>query len=351
MSFPRPLIKPRHLKPGDRIAVVSPSWGGPGKFPHRYEAGVRQLEEGFGVEVVEMKHTRASPEFVAAHPEARAADLMAAFADPSIAGIIASIGGDDSVRLIPHLDLDVIAKNPKVFLGFSDTTSLHFACLAAGLTSFYGPSIMAGFAENAGMHRYTADGVRRALFSTQPIGPVPLNEEGYITERLDWATPSLQTQRRVLQPAGAPLVLQGKGTVTGQLIGGCAEVLEMIKATAWWPPLDYWDGAILFYETSEDVPSPAAVRYWLRNFAAQGIIERLSGILLARPDPGDKPDYREKLEATFVAALAEAGRPDLPLLSGLDFGHASPILTLPYGVSASIDCAAASLTIHEAGVI
>ena len=93
MSFPRPLIKSRHLKPGDRIAVVSPSWGGPGKFPHRYEAGVRQLEEGFGVEVVEMKHTRATPEFVAAHPEARAADLMAAFADPSIAGIIASIGG------------------------------------------------------------------------------------------------------------------------------------------------------------------------------------------------------------------------------------------------------------------
>jgi len=82
MSFPRPLKKPRHLKPGDRIAVVSPSWGGPGTFPDRHEAGVRQLEQTFGVRVVEMKHTRAAPDFVAAHPELRAADLMAAFAVP-----------------------------------------------------------------------------------------------------------------------------------------------------------------------------------------------------------------------------------------------------------------------------
>jgi muramoyltetrapeptide carboxypeptidase LdcA involved in peptidoglycan recycling len=351
MSFPRPLKKPRRLRAGDRIAAVSPSWGGPGTFPHRHEAGIRQLEQTFGVSVVEMRHTRAAPDFLAAHPEARGADLMAAFADPSIAGIVTSIGGDDSVRLMPYIDLGVIAANPKVFLGFSDTTSLHFACLAAGVASFYGPSIMAGFAENGGMHRYTADAVQRALFSASPIGPIPLNEEGYTVERLDWADPGLQSQRRVLQAAGVPRVLQGRGTVSGHLIGGCAEVLEMLKGTAWWPPLDYWDGAILFYETSEDVPAPSLIRYWLRNFAAQGILQRLSGLLLARPDPGSDPDYPQQLEAAIVAGLAEAGLPYLPVLAGLDFGHASPILTLPYGVSASIDCAAATLTIHEAGVI
>jgi muramoyltetrapeptide carboxypeptidase LdcA involved in peptidoglycan recycling len=201
------------------------------------------------------------------------------------------------------------------------------------------------------MHRYTADAVQRALFSASPIGPIPLNEEGYTVERLDWADPGLQSQRRVLQAAGVPRVLQGRGTVSGHLIGGCAEVLEMLKGTAWWPPLDYWDGAILFYETSEDVPAPGLIRYWLRNFAAQGILQRLSGLLLARPDPGNDPDYPQQLEGAIVAGLAEAGLPNLPVLAGLDFGHASPILTLPYGVSASIDCAAATLTIHEAGVI
>ena len=76
------------------------------------------------------------------------------FRGSSIKGIIASIGGDDAIRLIPHIDLNVIADNPKVFLGYSDPTVLHFGCLKAGLGSFYGPTIMAGFAENGGMHAY-----------------------------------------------------------------------------------------------------------------------------------------------------------------------------------------------------
>ena len=149
------LQRPKRLSSGDRIAVVSPSWGGPGTFPHRYQAGRQQLEEVFGLEVIEMPHALASADFVSAHPELRAADLHQAFADPTISGIFASIGGDDAIRLLPHLNLDLIRQNPKVFLGFSDTTAIHLACLTAGLTSFYGPSIMAGFAENGGMHDYT----------------------------------------------------------------------------------------------------------------------------------------------------------------------------------------------------
>ncbi|MDV3250045.1 LD-carboxypeptidase [Devosia sp. BK] len=167
--MPLALQKPRRLVPGDRIAVVSPSWGGPGTLPQRYAAGKRQLGETFGLQVVDMPHTLASAEDLAAHPEWRAADLHQAFADPSIAGIFASIGGDDSIRLLPHLDLDIIRRNPKVFLGFSDTTTIHLACLAAGLASFYGPSIMAGFAENGGMHAYTVDSLRKT--SSRPIHP------------------------------------------------------------------------------------------------------------------------------------------------------------------------------------
>ena len=136
--------------------MVSPSWGGPGTVPARYAAGKRQFEQGFGIEMVEMAHTLAPADWVRANPQARAEDLMAAFADPGIVGIVASIGGDDAIRLIPYLDLELIRRNPKVFIGFSDTTSLHLACYAAGITSFYGPSLMAGFAENGGIHRFTA---------------------------------------------------------------------------------------------------------------------------------------------------------------------------------------------------
>jgi muramoyltetrapeptide carboxypeptidase LdcA involved in peptidoglycan recycling len=345
------LVKPRRLSAGDRIAAVSPSWGGPGAYPGRYAAGKRQFEAEFGISVIEMPHTLAPPDWVRANPKARADDLMAAFADPTIAGIVATIGGDDAIRLLPHLDLSVIRRNPKAFIGFSDTTGLHLACRAAGLGTFYGPSLMAGFGENGGMHRLTADGVRRALFETGPIGVVGRNTEGWTAERLDWGDPVQQEQRRVLQLADPPRILQGNGRVSGRLLGGCAEVLEMVKGTAWWPPLSAWGGAILFYETSEDAPAPGFVRYWLRNFAAQGILGRLGGLLLARPDPGGDPTYRARLEAAIMETLAEEGRSDLPVLSGLDFGHTSPMLTLPYGVRATIDCEAASLTITEAGVV
>jgi muramoyltetrapeptide carboxypeptidase LdcA involved in peptidoglycan recycling len=123
---------------------VTLSWGGPGEIPGRYLAGKRQLEAEFGVSVVEMPHTCAPPAAVAADVVGRVEDLHAVFADPSIAGIVSTIGGDDSIRMLPLLDLDVIRSNPKVVLGYSDTTILHAACARAGLGSFCGPSIMAG---------------------------------------------------------------------------------------------------------------------------------------------------------------------------------------------------------------
>jgi muramoyltetrapeptide carboxypeptidase LdcA involved in peptidoglycan recycling len=116
------MIKPQVLKPGDRIAAVSLSWGGPGAVPTRYEAGKRQFEEEFGVELIATPNALRDPDWISANPAARAEDLMNAFLDPKIKGIVSTIGGDDSIRILPHLDLDVITQNPKVFLGYSDTT-------------------------------------------------------------------------------------------------------------------------------------------------------------------------------------------------------------------------------------
>ncbi len=78
------MIKPKKLSAGDRVASISLSWGGPGKFPHRYEAGKKQFEDEFGVSVVETKHALRDPDWLARNPEARAEDLMAAFSDKAI---------------------------------------------------------------------------------------------------------------------------------------------------------------------------------------------------------------------------------------------------------------------------
>ena len=112
------MIKPRKLNPGDKIATVSPSWGGPSVFPHRYQAGIRQLQEEFELQVVEMPNTLRDEDWLSRNPRARAEDLMQAFSDPSIKGIFATIGGDDSIRLLPFLDLNIIRNNQKVFLGY-----------------------------------------------------------------------------------------------------------------------------------------------------------------------------------------------------------------------------------------
>lgn len=97
------MIKPRRLRPGDTVAAITLSWGGPGAFPHRYEAGKRQFEAEFGVRVVETRHALREPDWIARNPQARADDLMEAFADASIDGIIATIGGHtDPMFVLPY---------------------------------------------------------------------------------------------------------------------------------------------------------------------------------------------------------------------------------------------------------
>ncbi len=231
------LQRPSRLRGGDRIAAVTLSWGGPGEIPHRYEAGKRQLEEAFGVTVVEMPHTLADPEFVADHPQARADDLHQALADPDIAGIVSPIGGDDSIRLLPHLDLELVAANPKVFLGYSDTTVTQMAFLRADVVSFYGPAIMAGFAENGGIHPYLREGVRRMLFEPEAPLDWPENREGWTVEFVDWLDPSSQNRRRTRRPSSGWRWLGGEPT-EGTLVAGCLEAVDWLRGTDWWPDLD-----------------------------------------------------------------------------------------------------------------
>ena len=346
------LVKPERLRAGDRVAAVTLSWGGPGTFPWRYEAGKRQLEAEFGVEVVETRHALREPAWIAANPEARAADLMEAFADPSIRGIVSTIGGDDSVRILPFLDLGVIRANPKVFLGFSDTTVTHFACLRAGLGSFYGPSFMAGFAENGGLFPYMTDSLRRTVFEAEPVGEVRPNEGGWTAERLEWGEPENQERRRALTPSSGWRWLQGSGVRAGPLIGGCAEVLEFLKGTGFWPSPEAWDGAILFLETSEVMPSPTYVTWWMRNYAAQGILHRLSGILVGRPyGPTTEAEFHAYDAAVMRVVHDEEGLTELPVVTRMDFGHTDPVFTLPIGRTGVIDCERRTFSIPESAVV
>jgi len=346
------MIKPPRLREGDKIAAITLSWGGPGTFPHRYEAGKRQLEETFKVEVVETKHALKPADWIHNNPQARAEDMMEAFSDPSIKAIISTIGGDESVRILPYLDLSVMQNNPKIFMGYSDTTAAHFACYKAGLTSFYGPSIMAGFAENGGLFSYMKESVHSHLFNDMPAGIIHPNKAGWTVEHLDWSNPDYQEQKRKLRTPTGPKILQGKGSVKGHLLGGCIEVLEMLKGTDYWPEDDKWKDAILFLETSEEGPDVGHFTRWIRNYGSQGILNNINAIILGRPGGqlNDKQLFEYDMALQKVVA-DELGLTKLPIMTQMDFGHTDPMFVIPYGVQAEIDCDKKQFSVLESGIL
>lgn len=141
------MIKPKRLKQGSKIAIISPSNGLPYLFPGIYELGLKNLKELIGFDIVEMPTARMSPDELYKNPRLRAEDINNAFADDSIDGIIASIGGYESVRILQYLDTDRIMKNPKFIMGFSDATTFLAYMSYLGMVTFYGPSVMAGLAQ------------------------------------------------------------------------------------------------------------------------------------------------------------------------------------------------------------
>ena len=343
------LIKPSALKRGDEIATVSLSWGGAGdkEILWRYNQGKKRLQEEFGLEVIEMEHTLKGSEYLYNHPEKRAEDFMNAFKDNSIKGIFSCIGGCESIRMLPFIDFNIIKENPKVFIGYSDTTVAHMMCLKAGVSSFYGPSVLSEFAENVRMFDYTKYWVNKVLFNTEQIGEIH-SSDIWTSEYLPWDEGNKNISKNTKEHEGIE-VLQGNGKVKGNLIGGCIEVLEMIKGTEIWPKEDVWNDTILFLETSEDTPSPIYFEYWLRNYGSQGILEKVNGIIFGKPY--NNKYYEEYKNVIKKVIRDELNLKDLPIMYNMNFGHTEPMMVIPYGALAEIDCNNMKFSILESGVL
>lgn len=340
------MIKPRRLKIGDRVAIVSLSFGGLGDegLIHKYHIAKARLEKDFGLEVVVMPNTLKGTEFIAKHPELRAKDLMDAFADETIAAIFCAIGGDDTVRLIPYIDYDVIKNNPKIFMGYSDTTGNHLMMYKAGLVSFYGPSVMCEFGEYVSMMEYTREAVKKVLFDDTTgykIDSSPKWSKDYIP----WDVKNIHVAKTMIKDEHRYEILQGKGKIQGHLLGGCLDVFMMCNGTKIWPVLEEWKNAILFIETSEDKPSPEYVKWTLRNLAAQGILKVINGIIVGKPQ--GEVYYEEYKDVIKQVISVEEHLDELPIIYNVNIGHAAPIGILPYGIMAEINCEEKTITLLE----
>ncbi len=340
------MIKPKRLQKGQKVAIVSLSWGGLGdpEFIHKYHIAKERLENDFGLEVVTMAHALKGSAFIAKHPELRAKDLMDAFEDPSISAIFCAIGGDDTIRLLPYINFDTLRNNPKIFMGYSDSTVNHLMMYQAGVVSFYGPSIMCEFGEYVSMFDYTAGAVRDMLFgewTEYQLKPSPVWSDDFVL----WDEGNMEIACNLKPDDRGYEVLNGGGTVQGHLLGGCLDVFMMVIGTSIWPTLSQWTGAILFLETSEDKPSPDFVKWTLRNLAAQGILKVLKGILFAKPQ--GEVYYEAYKTAILQVVVEEEQLHDLPIFYNVNFGHGKPIAIIPYGIQAQLDCDKRTITFAE----
>ena len=354
------LIKPKALNIGDTVATISLSWGGAAVFRKRYEQGVHQFKEAFGVNVIETSHSLASENDIYEHPEWRLADLMEAFENPEIKAILCNVGGDDTIRLLRHMNdkhFQTIHDNPKIFLGMSDTTINHLMCYKAGLESFYSPCTMFGYAENGGIPKFIIESTKKTLFSTAPIGTLPESDE-YIIDKVEWGKEHIMRPRT---KSTGWRYIQGSKTVQGKLLGGCFDsLMECVNGTSLFPAVTDFDDTILFLENSEDNPSPDLTTCFLRTLGAMGILERINGILFARPGGEFLPEEQKEktnwqsqyaeFDEAFLVVCKEYERQDLPIVTNMDFGHTVPQLILPYGITAEINPNLKTVSILEAAV-
>lgn len=328
--------KPTRLQMGDAVAIVSPSWGGPSIFPHVYENGLRELEN-FGLQIKEYPTARANDEFLAKNPQARARDINDAFADPQVKAIFISIGGDDSVRILPFLNPEIIRNNPKIIMGYSDTTTLLTYINQLGNVTFHGPSIMAGFSQAKSLPISFVSHIREMLFSP-PTNLEYQSYESYCDGFPDWGNEKNVGKINELKQNTGWRFIQGFGLASGELFGGCIEVLETLNGTEFWPSKEFWDGKILFLETSEEKPSVERVRRMLRNYGMQGIFHRIIGVLIGRAMYYTDAEKVELDAAVLNVICEEFENNEIPIITNMDFGHTDPQFILPLGVRAEIDC-------------
>lgn len=342
--------KPKALRRGDTVAVVSLSSGlaGESAFLHRYLLGKKRLEEEFRLRVVPMPNALKGIEYLYRNPAARAADFMQAFEDPSVHAVFSMIGGDDTIRLLPYIRWAALHQNPKIFMGYSDTTLNHLMLHRAGVVSFYGPAVLDGFAENGAMHPYTKHFVQKLLFDGAAGLSIPSSPR-WTSQMLSWAEEANDAVHRAMQPEkhGYQL-LQGSGTAEGPLFGGCVDVLPLAFGTPLWPAAKALHGVMLFLETSEAYPLPTQFTYLLRSLAAQGILQGLGGILVGKPK--DETHFEAYKEVLLRVVGEECGLPHLPILYNLNFGHTAPQCVLPYGIRVRLNCTAKTLHLAESAV-
>ncbi|UAL31411.1 LD-carboxypeptidase [Nocardioides rotundus] len=327
-------------RPGDRVAVLSPSFAAPAVAPAIHEQALRRLTEVTGLIPVEYPTTRQ----LNAPAEARAADLNAAFADPDIRAVLATIGGEDQITVIPHLDPALVRRDPKPFLGYSDNTNLLNWLWTHGVPGFYGGSTQVHLGPGPAVDAVHQQSLRAALLTGERLELTERGESEDIGH--PWTDPRALTEYGDREPT-EPWTWAGPArSVTGRTWGGCIEVVQWILTAGRFPAdPSVLDGGVLLLETSEELIPAGEFAWILRSLGERGLLAAVDAVVVARPPTSDftvqpsAADRRAKREEQRDAAIAVTARynPDAVVVVGPPFGHTRPQWIVPYGGTMTVD--------------
>jgi muramoyltetrapeptide carboxypeptidase len=307
------------LPPGGTIGVCAPSG------PYFNASDVLRPKEWWESKGYTVKLTDgvwARDDYEAGPAEERAKDLHALFTDPAVDVIQVLWGGTGTIRVLPHLDYELIAAHPKALMGYSDITNLHVALRQeAGLVTFHGPGLGSmGYPDRTEFTWNSA----LAAFTHGAKGPVPRDPD---------------------HPYVRSIV---GGRVTAPIVGGNLFTMVHLLGTQWEPT---FEGSILFFEEVDE--PPYVIEIHLTQLRLAGKLEGVAGVVVGELD---KCDWREdrpeaprtrSLEDVLERSLAPLG---VPVLYKLPLGHGKHLATIPLGVSATLDADARTLTIEQPGV-
>jgi muramoyltetrapeptide carboxypeptidase len=320
VGSPPPVVRPKRLKPGDRVGLVAPASA---NFRSVDIEIAQEVARAFSLEPRLGVHVRDRHGYLAGRDEDRAADVNRFFADPSVSAIFAIRGGWGCARILPLLDWDTIRRNPKVVTGYSDVTGLHCSLQArVGLATFHTPMLLADWPP------FSVENFRRVVFGAEAV---------------TMANPPGDEERLVQRENRTRTITVGRAR--GRLLGGNLTVLTALVGSPYVPA---FDGSILFLEdVNEEI---YRVDRMLTQLRLAGLLGRVRGFVFgscSRCEPGE--GYGS---LTLEEVLDEHVKPlGIPAYEGAMIGHQDRQFTVPVGVEVEMDAAAGTITMLEPAVL
>lgn len=319
-------LKPKKLIVGDTIGIISPSSPVAYFCPNRLNRGIKELES-MGFEVIVGQHVKKRTGHTAGSIENRLEDFHSMFSNPDVKAIITTIGGYNSHQLLEELDYPLITKNPKIIMGYSDTTALLVGIHAkTNLITFMGPAIMPQFGEYGGLIDFTYNSFEKTVMNDNTIGTINSSIE-LMEEHLKWDIED--TRSRVTIPNTGIKILKS-GQAEGPILAANMGTLLLLAGTPYYPNLD---ARILCLEDDEN-EKPETIDRYLTQMRQMGIFERISGLIIGRFH--SKVGFSQ--EDTLQDLLQNVTKGySFPVIYDADFGHTDPMIVLPNGVNACLN--------------